>query len=67
MIFENVDIEITATPAFALPFTRQSFIGKKTVTISRPKLILNGEYLAGMTEKVTGVLHVELNDWYPIT
>ena len=59
---ENVDIEITSTPAFALPFTRHidHLPANKTVTISRPKLILNGEYLAGMTEKVTGVLHIEL-------
>ena len=61
-VIEDVDIEITSTPAFALPFTRHidHLPANKTVTISRPKLILNGEYLAGMTEKVTGVLHIEL-------
>ena len=61
-IIEDVDIEITATPAFALPFTRHidHLPANKTITISRPKLILNGEYLAGMTEKITGVLHIEL-------
>ena len=50
-IIEDVDIEITATPAFALPFTRHidHLPANKTITISRPKLILNGEYLAGMT------------------
>ena len=61
-VIEDVDIEITSTPAFALPFTRHidHLPANKTVTISRPKMILNGEYLAGMTEKVTGVLHIEL-------
>lgn len=61
-VFENVDIEITATPAFALPFTRHidHLPANKTIAISRPKLILNGAYLAGMTEKVTGVLHIVL-------
>lgn len=60
--FENVDVEITATPPFALPLTRHidHLPANKTITISRPKLLLNGEYLAGMTEKVTGVLHIEL-------
>ena len=59
---ENVDIEITSSPTFALPFTRHidHLPANKTITISRPKLILNGEYLAGMTEKITGVLHIEL-------
>ena len=61
-VIEDVDLEITSTPAFALPFTRHidHLPANKTVTISRPKLILNGEYLAGMTEKVTGVLNIQL-------
>lgn len=61
-VFENVDVEITAVPEFALPFTRHidHLPANKTITISRPKLILNGAYLAGMTEKVSGVLHIEL-------
>ena len=61
-VIENVDLHITAAPEFALPFTRHidHLPAKKAITISRPKLILNGEYLAGMTEKVTGVLHISL-------
>ncbi len=57
---EDVDLEITATPAFALPFTRHidHLPAGKAVTLTRPKLILDGEYLAGMTEKVTGVLQI---------
>lgn len=61
-IIENVDIEITATPAFALPLVRHidHLPANKAITISRPKLVLNGEYLAGLTEKLAGVLHIEL-------
>ncbi len=61
-VIENVDLHITAVPEFALPFTRHidHLPANKAITISRPKLILNGEYLAGMTEKVTGVLHINL-------
>lgn len=61
-VIENVDLHITAAPEFALPFTRHidHLPANQAITISRPKLILNGEYLAGMTEKVTGVLHTNL-------
>ncbi len=61
-VIENVDIIITSAPEFAMPFTRHidHLPANKTVALSRPKLILNGDYLAGMTEKVTGVLHIEL-------
>lgn len=54
-------LRVTAAPEFALPFTQciDYVPGGKTVTI-RPKLILNGEYLAGMTEKVAGVLQIAL-------
>ena len=63
-VIENVDIEITSTPEFAMPFTRHidHLPANKTITISRPKLILNAEYLASMTEKVTGVLHIDLKN-----
>ncbi len=56
---ENLTLRITATPEFALPFARHmDFLpAGKTVTLVRPELILSGEYLAGMTEKVTGILH----------
>ena len=61
-VIEHVDLEIASTPEFAMPFTRHidHLPANKAITISRPKLILNGEYLAGMTEKVTGVLNIQL-------
>ena len=61
-VIEHVDLQITSTPEFAVPFARHidHLPANKTITISRPKLILNGEYLAGMTEKVTGTLNIQL-------
>lgn len=61
-VIENVEIEITSTPEFALPFTRyiDRLPANKAVTISRPKILLNGEYLGGITEKITGILHIEV-------
>ena len=60
---EHLDLRITAAPEFALPFASHidCLPAKQAVTLSRPKLILNGEYLAGMTEKVSGVLHISLS------
>ena len=59
---ENLELRITTAPGFALPFTRHidRILPGKTLTVSKPQLILNGEYLAQMTEKVTGLVHVAL-------
>lgn len=61
-VIENVDIQITTTPEIFLPFTRhvEHLPANKTIIIKRPKLVMNGAYLAGMTEKVTGVVHIQL-------
>ncbi len=60
---ENMTLHMDAAPEFALPFTWHMDLlpAGKTVTISRPELKINGEYLAGLTEKVTGTLHVQLD------
>ena len=59
---ENADLSITASPEFALPFCAHIDLlpAGKTLTLSRPGLILNGAYLAGMTEKFTGILRIAL-------
>ena len=59
---ENLELRITTAPGFAMPFTRHIDLVPpgKSVTISKPQLILNGDYLAQMTEKVTGLVHVAL-------
>ena len=59
---EHLELEITADCGFILPFHSHIDLipQKKTVTISQPKVILSGEFLAGLTEKLTGVLTVTL-------
>ena len=59
---EHVDLHISASPAFALPFTQHIALlpPHKSVTVTAPRLLLNGEYLAGLTEKVTGLLYIRL-------
>ena len=59
---EHVELAITSTPEFVLPFTRHIDLlpAHKTVTVTRPKLLLNGDYLTGLTEKVVGALHMTL-------
>lgn len=55
---ENAELKITSAPEFAMPFVHHvdCLPPKQVMTISRPKLILNAEYLAGLTEKITGAL-----------
>lgn len=59
---EHVDLTITAAPEFALPLTRHIdyLPAEEKILLSNPDLILNGEYLAGLTERVTGSLHIQL-------
>ncbi|MBR6825328.1 MAG: hypothetical protein IKM59_02155, partial [Oscillospiraceae bacterium] len=68
---ENVDLQITSTPGFCLPFFQHidCIPAKRSVSVSRPKLILNGEYLAAMTERVKGVLRfsVKIGDTPPLS
>lgn len=59
---EGAELRITAAPAFILPFAchLDALPAGRTITLTEPKLLVNGEYLAGMTEKVTGILDVGL-------
>ena len=59
---ENVDIQITSTPEFLLPFACHVDIlpVNQAVTLSTLKPVLNADYLAGTTERVTGVLTVSV-------
>lgn len=59
---EDVLLQIESTPAFALPYSLHiDRLPEHEVTVVNcPKLILNSEYLAGMTEKVVGLLRVSL-------
>ena len=59
---EQVTLFITASPAFCLPFSRQfEYIGANcTFQAGKIDLKLDGAFLAGLTEKVPGLLTVEL-------
>lgn len=59
---EQVELHITASPSFCLPFFRQfEYIGANcTFQAGKLDLKLDGAFLAGLTEKVPGLLTVEL-------
>ena len=59
---QEARLEITSSPEFILPFTQDMGIipAGQTMTISRPRLVLKGEILAGMTERVSGILEIRL-------
>lgn len=54
----HLDLDITSDPGFSLPFTAHIDLipAGKTVTVSQPRVLLRGEFLAGLTEKLTGTL-----------
>lgn len=62
MVMEDVELGIEANPSFMLPFTRHidQLPTGQNVTIIEPQLLMDTEYLAGMTERVSGYIHVEL-------
>ena len=55
---EHLELDITSDPGFSLPFTAHIDLipAGKTVTVSQPRVLLRGEFLAGLTEKLTGTL-----------
>lgn len=59
---ENVELRITATPELCLPFTKHiDYIPESSAyDVKDVQLVLNAEFLAGLTEKITGLLHVSL-------
>ncbi len=61
-LLENVELVIRATPEFILPFSLRldCLPPHKPVTVNHPNLLLNPEYLAGVTEKLTGNLQFSL-------
>ncbi|MBD5460842.1 MAG: DUF4011 domain-containing protein, partial [Lachnospiraceae bacterium] len=60
---EDVELEITAAMRLCLPYTRHidCVPAGKTMEIGGISLILDAEYLAGVTEKITGNLSVTLS------
>ena len=59
---ENAVLQVTASPAFALPLQRSIDLlpAGKRVTLSDPELLLDGGYLASTTEKIAGSLTFRL-------
>ena len=59
---ENVELAITTSPSFCLPFSRHFDYISPNCTFSAGKmdLKLDGAYLACLTEKITGLLTLEL-------
>lgn len=59
---KDADLRITATPDLCLPYSKHLDLipANEEYSIKNVRLILNGELLAGLTEKVVGTLHVSL-------
>ncbi len=59
---ENVELKITASPALCLPYSKHlSYIAPRAAFRTEDvALLLDGEYLAGLTEKATATLSVSL-------
>lgn len=59
---ENAELRITAQPEFCLSLTRpiDYLPAHKVFTDNGVRLSLDGNYLAGLTEKLTGTIQIEL-------
>ena len=60
---EHLELNITSTPELCMPYHKHIDLipGKAVYNIRDIKLLLNTAYLAGLTEKTTGVLHFTLS------
>lgn len=58
----NVELQITANPEFILPFTRHLDVipAHDRMVLNRPKLTLDGSFLASLTEQVAGTVSLRL-------
>ena len=61
---ERLTLSVTATPEILLPFTLplDYLPARNTYCVREPALMLNVDYLANLTERVTGVMMVALSD-----
>jgi superfamily I DNA and/or RNA helicase len=59
---QNIQIEITSQPEFALPFhtTIDSLPARKAVNLGAIDLLLSGSYLVNITERVSGSLTIKI-------
>ena len=58
----DIELRITSEPALSLPYTQHIDMlpAGRSVTLSCVKIIPDGNFLAGITEKITGILSVSL-------
>jgi hypothetical protein len=58
----DAEVRITSSPGFLLPsFHHIDCVpAGQTVELSRPRVLPNGEYLASITERVTGVVRISV-------
>ena len=61
---EQVELQIDASPAFALPFSRHIDLipAGQAVTLTRPRVLLDASFLASLTEKLTGSLTITVKN-----
>ena len=61
-VIRDVELCITASPAFAFAYNRHIdyLPAGKSVTITNPEIVLNATHLAEMTEKITGTFYVDV-------
>jgi hypothetical protein len=60
---EDVTLRITTNPEFSIPYEQvlRQLPGEQTVVLKNISLLLNAEMLAGLTERITGVLQISLH------
>ena len=60
---ENAVIEVTSRPGFCLPYCEhiERIPPHAVFTVDTLQPVLDGDYLAGMTEKISGVLEIKLS------
>ena len=60
---ENAVIEVTSRPGFCLPYREhiERIPPHAVFTVDTLQPVLDGDYLAGMTEKISGVLEIKLS------
>ena len=59
---QDIELRITSEPAFCVPYSEHidTLSAGRTLTLNNVKIIPDGNYLAGMSEKTSGVLTISL-------
>ena len=59
---EDIELQLSSTPDLCIPLKKHiDYIpANSTYNVKELRLMLNGEFLAGLTEKLTGLLHLSI-------